>query len=330
MPFRSWWLMLAAIVATLALGVPVLRYQVLAVHAPALADVTMRRIGDVSVDAVAGGFLLKAPDGAKTCGLVWPLALPEGSQALRVEAVVTLEAVGEGEKPWHRAMLSARMIDANKKGYERAALMASGSGIFAVDKLILLPPGGVELEAMARLLSVGGAMSVSDLRLSLLAERAWVPAAVGGLGLLWLLAFAVFLFYWLRTARHRLLLAMVFIGVLVAVMIPGEWRNILQQWVTAAIGWNPPGAAGGGLSDYVHFAMFALLGAALSVARHDLHVGRLLAELGLLAVASEVVQMLVPGREAGWGDVALDACGAMLGVLVVNLVTHGLIRVKTS
>lgn len=330
MPFRSWWLMLAAIIATLALGVPALRYQVLVVHAPALADAGLRKLGDVSVDAVGGGFLLKAPDGAKTRGLVWPLALPEGSQALRVEAVVTLEAVGEGEKPWHRAMLSARMIDAGKKGHERAALMASGSGVFAVDKLIPLPPGSVELEAMARLLSVGGAMSVSNLRLSLLAERAWVPAAAAGLWLFWLLALAVFLLHWLRTAQHRLLLATVFIGVLVAVMIPGEWRNILQQWVTVVIGWRAPGAAGADLSDHVHFLMFALLGTALSVARHDLPVGRLLAELLLLAVASEVVQMLVPGREAGWGDVALDAGGAMLGVLVVNLVRLGLISKKSS
>lgn len=327
MPFRSWCLMLAAVLATLALGVPALRYQVLAVHAPGLADAGLRKLGNVTVDAVAGGFLLSAPGDGKSRGLVWPLPLPEGSQAVRVEALVTLAAVGEGDQPWHRAMLSVRFIDAAGKGHERAVLMRGGSGVFAVDKLILLPLGNVGLEAAARLLRVGGALTVSDLRVSLLAERAWVPAAVAVLWAVWLLAFAALLVHWLRSAHHRLLLVVVFVGVLTAVMMPGDWRDVLQQWATTLLGWRPPDATGGGLSDYVHFSMFALLGAALTVARRDLRSGWLLAELVLLAVASEVVQVLVPGREAGWQDVALDAGGAVLGVALASLAIN---RVRRS
>lgn len=319
MPFRSWCLMLAAVLATLALGVPALRYQVLAVHAPGLADAGLRKLGNVTVDAVSGGFLLSAPGDGKSRGLVWPLPLPEGSQAVRVEALVTLAAVGEGDQPWHRAMLSVRLIDGAGKGHERAALMRGGSGVFAVDKLILLPPGSVGLEAMARLLRVGGALTVSDLRVSLLAERAWVPAAVTVLWAVWLLAFAALLVHWLRTARQRWLLALVFVGVLAAVAMPGAWRDALQGWVIEWLGaWAPP-TGQGGLADYVHFAMFAGLGAALALARPDLRGVWLMAELALLAVASEVIQTLVPGREGGWLDIALDTSGALLGVLAVRL-----------
>jgi VanZ family protein len=45
----------------------------------------------------------------------------------------------------------------------------------------------------------------------------------------------------------------------------------------------------------------------------------LLAGLLLLALATEVVQLLVPGREAGWLDVGLNIGGALLGVGLAQL-----------
>jgi len=148
------------------------------------------------------------------------------------------------------------------------------------------------------------------------------------LWIVWLLAFGNLLVHWLHAARYRVALVLVFAGVLGAVVMPGEWRDFLQLHVTTAVhgwladwlGWSFPVAEGRGLSDYVHFLMFALLGMALALARPDLAVWRLIGGLILLGAATEVVQLLVPGREGGWQDVALDATGAVLGVLLARAI----------
>lgn len=330
--FRTWGLMLLAIAATLALAMPAVRYAELSLLVPSAADETVRRLGEPVLAEVPGGFLLTAADPAKSHGLAWPLPLAPEAVAMRVQAEVALDGVSEGEKTWHRAMLSVRMLDEHGKGHERAAFAGSGTQTASVDTVILLLPDAAETQLMARLLRVSGAMTLSDLRVSWLAERNWVPPAMLALWMVWLLAFGNLLVHWLHAARHRLVLVLVFAGVLGAVVMPGEWRDILQLHVTTAVhgwladwlGWTVPVADGRGLSDYVHFLMFALLGMALVLARPGLATWRLIGGLILLGAATEVVQLLVPGREGGWQDVALDAAGAMLGVLLARAIqrTH--------
>lgn len=317
---------MAAIAATLLLNLPEVRYSSLVSVTPTLADEGLRRLGDPVLTPLPDGFSLSAADAEKARGLAWALPLADGAQAVRVEAEVALDAVGEGEKPWHRAMLSVRMVDAQGKGHERAAFIGAGTQAGAVDSVILLVPETTELQLMARLLRVPGTFSVNELRLSWLVERAWVSPAVLALWVLWLVAFGALLAHWLHGARYRAGLVLAFALVLAAVAMPGEWRNVLQLQVTAWVhgwldwlGWALPEAEGRGLSDYVHFLMFALLGAALAVARRDLAAWRLIGGLILLGAATEATQFLVPGREGGWLDVGLDAVGAMLGVLTVRL-----------
>lgn len=313
--------------ATLLLNLPEVRYSTLASVTPTLADEGLRRLGEPVLTPLPVGFVLSAADSEKTRGLAWALPLADGAQAVRVEALVALDAVSEGEKPWHRAMLSVRMVDAQGKARERAAFIGAGTQAGAVDSVIPLVPEATELQLMARLLRVPGTFSVSELRLSWVVERAWVSPALLALWVLWLVAFGALLAHWLHAARYRAGLVLAFSLVLAAVVMPGEWRDVLQQQVTAFVhqwladwlGWSMPVSEGRGLSDYVHFLMFALLGAALAVARRDLAAWRLIGGLILLGAATEIVQFLVPGREGGWLDVGLDAGGAMLGVLMVRL-----------
>lgn len=328
--FFSWVLLVAAMAATLLLNLPEVRYSTLASVMPTLADEGLRRLGEPVLTPLPDGFALSAADIDKTRGLAWALPMADGALAVRVQAEVALDAVGEGEKAWHRAMLSVRMVDALGKGHERAAFIGAGTQAGAVDSVILLVPETSELQLMARLLRVPGTFSVSELRLSWLVERAWVSPALLALWVLWLVAFGALLAHWLHAARYRAGLVLAFALVLAAVAMPGEWRNVLQLQVTAWVhgwldwlGWVLPEAEGRGLSDYVHFLMFALLGAALAVARRDLAAWRLIGGLILLGAATEAMQFLVPGREGGWLDVGLDAGGAMLGVLVTRL---GLMR----
>lgn len=316
--------MLAAIAATLLLTLPNVRYATLMSVTPLLSDDGARRLAEPDLLAVPGGFVLTAADTGKSRGVVWPLPVAAGAVAMRVQAQVELVAVGEGEKPWHRAMLSLRMVDEGGKGHERAAFAGSGTLVGSVDTVIMLVPEVVESQLSVRLLRVTGSMTVGDLRVFWLAERAWVPVAMLALSVLWMLAFGALLVHWLHAARYRWALVAVFASVLGAVVMPGEWRDVLQLHVTTVVhawladwlGWSFPVADGRGLSDYVHFLMFALLGLALALARPDLAVWRLVGGLILLGGATEVTQLLVPGRDAGWLDVALNVAGAVVGVLI--------------
>lgn len=322
--FYSWVLLAAAVAATLLLNLPEVRYVSLASVSPALVDEGVRRLGEPTISVLPGGLALSAADAVRTRGLAWPLPVVAESTAVRVRGELALADVGEGEKTWHRAILSIRTVDANAKARERTAFKGSGTRFQAVDEVILLPPETKEFQLMLRLLHVPGKFEVQDLRLDWLVERAWVPPAVLAMWVLWLLAFGALLAHWLHIARFRLALLLAFAGVVVAVTLPGEWRNALLQYVTpwvndwllAWFDWRLPQVDGRGLSDYGHFLMFALLGAALSWARPDLSRGQLLAGLFLLAMATEVVQLLVPGREAGWLDVGFNAVGAFLGVML--------------
>lgn len=122
-------------------------------------------------------------------------------------------------------------------------------------------------------------MLVSDLRVSLLAEHVWVPVAMVGLWAASLLALAA-------------LLVLVFVDVLVALAMPGVWRDALQGWLIKWLGAWVQSTGQGRVADYVHFALFAGLGAVLAVARPDWRWSRLILELLLLAAASEVIQSL--------------------------------------
>ena len=317
-----------AMAATLLLNLPEVRYVSLASVSPALVDEGVRRLGEPTISVLPSGLALIATDAVRTRGLAWPLPVVAESTAVRVRGELALADVGEGEKTWHRAILSIRTVDANAKARERTAFKGSGTRFQAVDEVILLPPETKEFQLMMRLLHVPGKFEVQDLRLDWLVERAWVPPAVLAMWVLWLLALGALLVHWLHIARFRPALVLAFAGVVVAVTLPGEWRNALFQYVTpwvndwllAWFDWKLPQVDGRGLSDYGHFFMFALLGAALSVARPDLPAWRLLAGLLLLGLATEVVQLLVPGREAGWLDVGFNAGGALLGVVLVRLV----------
>ncbi|MDG3064859.1 VanZ family protein [Thauera mechernichensis] len=313
--------------ATLLLNLPEVRYSTLASVKPTLADEGLRRFGEPVLANLPDGFALSATNRDRTRGLAWALPMADGAQAVRVLAEVALDAVGEGEEPRHRAMLSVRMVDAQGKTHERAAFMGAGTQAGAVDSVILLLPETTELQLMAQLLRVPGTFSVSELRLSWLVERTWVSTALLALWVLWLVPFGALLAHWLQAARYRAELVLAFALVLAAVVMPGEWRDVLQQqvtmvlyqWLADWLGWSMPVSEGRGLSDYMHFLMFALLGAALAVARRDLAAWRLIGGLILLGAATEVLQFLVPGREGGWLDVGLDAGGAMLGVLMARL-----------
>ncbi len=175
--------------ATLLLNLPEVRYVSLASVSPALVDEGVRRLGEPTISVLPGGLALSAADAVRTRGLAWPLPVVAESTAVRVRGELALADVGEGEKTWHRAILSIRTVDANAKARERTAFKGSGTRFQAVDEVILLPPAVLAM---------------------------WV---------LWLLALGALLVHWLHIARFRPALVLAFAGVVVAVFSATLWRR---------------------------------------------------------------------------------------------------------
>lgn len=124
----------------------------------------------------------------------------------------------------------------------------------------------------------------------------------------------------LSPARLQMLRVAALVGLLL--LVPGLFVGGAQP---AAVGLIPSPWDKG-----VHallFAVFAvLIGLSMGFARMPRTALLVLAFLGALAigVADELHQAILPGRQAGWDDLAADALGALIGVW--GLVRLGWVR----
>jgi len=120
-----------------------------------------------------------------------------------------------------------------------------------------------------------------------------------------------------------------FVAVLIGVLLPGEAKVSLEAWVLDLVG--PRDYFGGSVSPstIAHGLMFGILAAVLALARMDLRGGGLVLDLALLAIATEVLQLFVAGREASLVDAGVDMVGVVVGVgLVRGAVT--VVRMATN
>ena len=121
---------------------------------------------------------------------------------------------------------------------------------------------------------------------------------------------------WL-TLLARWLLGASLAVVAVAVLLPNTWLAELRiqwRWFSEAI--NRVEALWPAI-DMVHLVMFFAVGALAALAFPARRARWLLAAIALVAIASEFVQVWIPGRTASVGEVLLDVAGAALGVGVV-------------
>ena len=113
-------------------------------------------------------------------------------------------------------------------------------------------------------------------------------------------------------ARGGFLFA-VFALVLFSVLLPAEWIGVLRHrwwWFTYPLDRieNVQSAV-----NLVHAILFLLLGIATHMALPSWRVGRVLLAILLLGVATELVQVLVPGRHPRWTDVLVDVVAGIFG-----------------
>lgn len=104
-------------------------------------------------------------------------------------------------------------------------------------------------------------------------------------------------------------------------LLPGALSQLLSDWGRSVLGMSPSGASAGPdlLRKAAHFLEFACLGALLSWRMGMLGKRHRLAFPPAVAAAAldETIQIFSPNRGPGLKDVALDSCGAAVGILFV-------------
>lgn len=118
----------------------------------------------------------------------------------------------------------------------------------------------------------------------------------------------------------RILLIIVFCVTVVGVLLPGAtlgWMRHRWNWFTYPL--DLIESVGSAL-NLIHAILFLLLGIALRLALPRWQAGRVALAFAVLGVATELVQLLVPGRHARASDVVVDVVAGLLGWVAMRRV----------
>jgi len=135
---------------------------------------------------------------------------------------------------------------------------------------------------------------------------AWIGVLVGGV---WHLLRAT-------SWPQRLLVLGVLGLLLLGMVLPPDWLQQVQQWVVARMGRVSSVDIGGSAPMLAHIGLYAAFAASLLWARGDRHPVWPLLALAGFAVATELMQLLVDGRNADPMDVALNFSGIAGGAMI--------------
>jgi VanZ family protein len=120
----------------------------------------------------------------------------------------------------------------------------------------------------------------------------------------------------------RLLLVLLVLLVLLSVLLPNTgiaWMRENWAWFNRPMLWIERVDSA---VNIVHAVLFLLLGMATRIALPHWPLARVALALLLLGVATELVQLLVPGRHARVSDVAVDLGAGLLGWLAIRAMTR--------
>jgi hypothetical protein len=133
--------------------------------------------------------------------------------------------------------------------------------------------------------------------------------------------------WWLSrpvASGRRWLVWALFAGLLLSMLIPPDWLRPIQGWVEDWLGLVSALTSAGSGPALVHFGLFAAFTMLLFWARADFQPTPFLLPLAGFAVATELMQFLVDGREPDAFDVVLN----LAGIGTAALVGWGVSRVR--
>jgi VanZ family protein len=149
---------------------------------------------------------------------------------------------------------------------------------------------------------------------------AWIGVLVGGV------------WHLLRAAswRQRLMVLGVLVLLLLGMVLPPDWLQQIQQWVFDRFGRAPRVDMSGSAPMLAHIGLYAVFAASLLWARGHRNPVWVLLALAGFAVATELMQLLVDGRNADPMDVVLNFSGIAAGAVIAWIVTRLATSEKTG
>lgn len=111
----------------------------------------------------------------------------------------------------------------------------------------------------------------------------------------------------------RVIGALILLVILVAVLLPNHnlaWMREHWSWFNRPMLWIEDT---GGPVNLVHLALFVLFGAVVRLGWPSMRWQHWLGWLLLVAVATEIAQLWIPGRDPRTSDVLVDVAAGLLG-----------------
>lgn len=289
-----------------------------------------------------GGLTLSAADGNGMVAVGQSVSSDFPGSLVLLRCEMRSANVVNGIRDWETARVVLVSHDrSGKPMYQRPHLLAALSGSHdwrQVEKVFAVDDEVASLEVAAQLVRSSGEFGVRGCSLRpVMLKTAFLQYRALLLGA-WLAAVVWLAIPLLRASlkswRHAVVLALIF-GILLGVLSPQDIKTAFGDAIWPSD--NMPAQAFAvsqamdtqffslrieplkpDLFKLGHFMMFMLLALALKLSRtFQISTAGILGYLLLLAAASEVWQLFIPGRSSQLMDVAIDMGGALCGLLLV-------------
>jgi len=274
----------------------------------------------------------------QSVGLTQRLELPPHLPALLLfEGRVACKGVRPGPLPWQRARV---VLVQRRNGTPRWSLphhltaMAGDRPWHTVRAMFLVERDTTRVDVTLQLGRATGAMAAASLSVTEAVPARWVAPWRWSLTAGWILYFAwLFRPCWSNreTGPRASWIPVLVLGmILVGITLPSHAKLTLKQQADRLLTLLPgigglfaePGAQSDGMrldaTKLGHLGGFFLLGAWCGnrLGRGVRGAGTAGVLLATLAMGTELLQNAIPGRTPLWSDVAVDLCGAALGLIL--------------
>lgn len=343
-------LLAAALAFTALLAVTVDKYQVtsgelLSNRAFELGLKDWKIAGTPTVLTVRDGALfIELREPGRSVEIEQPIANMTGPGFVLLEGEIKSAEVVPGAKPWHRARLDFSRYGADGKwlSLPHNVVTLEGSTDWQHYQEVFRLVDGVGRSTVAiQVLSATGKLWVRNLSLHRVVPASSYKAARAFLFLMWATIIILLFGPRVRGGERKLLglvTALAVILIVIGTMLPASfktsWQGEIKELVFAGgsnLDANHSGGNGGADNEHTehiylvgsieigkvgHFVFFGLLGFLVLVRRREGAILPELAEIAVLATATELMQFFVEGRTPLVADFFTDMAGVSTGVLI--------------
>lgn len=253
--------------------------------------------------------------------LLRDIALPSGETMLILRAQVQGNDVVPGPELWDSARIYLAQLDADGepdwKADHNLFTLNGTTDVRNYRRAFTIPADVARARLGIEMKNATGSLSVSKLELTVVEYKMPFLIAVGCLLAGWtvLVVYTGFkTFGGIESTRIKLCLGVAAALSVVALMLPGNIHDIGTGSIAARIGLDDVG-----VDSIGHGVMFTVLTFLVRMGRPSdplwLHVG----VWGLIAMASEVLQLFTVGRNPSLDDLWVDGIGIVLGLTLAEI-----------